>query len=56
MSEIMTVKELAEYLKIHPSTVYRLCYEKKIPGAFKIGTDWRFYVDTMVDWMKNGCP
>ena len=38
--EIMTSKEVAQYLSIHPLTVHKYAREGKIP-AFKIGTDWR---------------
>ncbi|MCX5714141.1 MAG: helix-turn-helix domain-containing protein, partial [Candidatus Omnitrophica bacterium] len=40
--EIMTTKEVAEYLGIHPLTVHKYARQGKIP-AFKIGTDWRFH-------------
>jgi excisionase family DNA binding protein len=38
---VMTVRELADYLRVHPSTIYRLLKQKRIP-AFKVGSDWRF--------------
>jgi excisionase family DNA binding protein len=40
-NNIMTVGETAEYLRVHPSTIYRLLQQGKIP-AFKVGSDWRF--------------
>lgn len=39
-TEIMTVNEVAEYLKISEVTTYKLVQEGKIP-AFKIGRHWR---------------
>jgi len=39
-SEIMTIKEVAKYLKMNERTVYRLIQEGKIP-ATKIGKQWR---------------
>ncbi len=42
MSEILTVKELSEYLKISENTIYRLVNEGKIPGH-KFGDSWRFH-------------
>ena len=50
--EIMTVKEVAEYLSIHPLTVHRHAREGKIP-AFKIGTDWRFHRKYLEKWIKQ---
>ena len=38
--EIMTVKEVAKYLKVKPVTVYKLCNEGKIP-AFRVANRWR---------------
>ena len=52
MREILTAKEVAEYLKIHPLTVHRYAREGKIP-AFKIGTDWRFHKKYIERWIKE---
>jgi excisionase family DNA binding protein len=38
---VMTARELADHLRIHPSTIYRLLKTGKLPG-FRIGADWRF--------------
>jgi len=43
-SPVMTVRECAAYLQVHPSTIYRLCKRGTIP-AFRIGADWRFRKD-----------
>ncbi len=45
-SPVMTVRELADYLRIHPSTIYRLLKQKRIP-AFKFGREWRFNRETI---------
>jgi len=50
--EILTTKEVAEYLNIHPLTVNRYAREGKIP-AFKIGTDWRFHKKYLEQWIKQ---
>jgi excisionase family DNA binding protein len=47
---VMTVKELGEYLKVHPSTIYRLIKRGQLP-AFKIGSDWRFDVEAIDRWI-----
>lgn len=39
-NEIMTIKDVAKFLILHPLTVYRLVQEGKIP-AFKVGRQWR---------------
>ncbi len=39
--KILTLKEVAEYLKLTEKTAYRLAAEGKLPG-FKVGGSWRF--------------
>ncbi len=41
MDDILTIKEVSEYLKIPVSTIYKLVNEGKVPAA-KIGKHWRF--------------
>jgi len=50
--EIMTAKDVAEYLNLHPLTVHKYAREGKIP-AFKIGTDWRFHRKYIERWIKE---
>jgi len=50
--EIMTAKEVADYLKLHRLTVHRYAREGKIP-AFKIGTDWRFHKKYIEKWIRE---
>lgn len=50
--EILTLKELAEYLKLTEKTAYRLAAEGRLPG-FKVGGSWRFKVSTIQDWIKK---
>jgi excisionase family DNA binding protein len=51
MDKVLTLEEVADYLKVHPSTVYRLVKKSQIP-AFKIGSDWRFNQESVDRWMK----
>jgi excisionase family DNA binding protein len=50
--KVMTVEELSQYLHIHRSTVYRLLKRREIP-AFRIGSDWRFNIETIDVWRSN---
>jgi len=50
--EILTIKEVAEYLKVNERTVYRLAADKKIP-AFKVGGAWRFLRSEIEQWIKQ---
>jgi excisionase family DNA binding protein len=47
--KVMTVTEVAEYLHVHPSTIYRLLRKREIP-AFRVGSDWRFNRESIDDW------
>ena len=49
LPRVMTVKELSEYLRVHPSTIYKLLRRGELPG-FRIGTDWRFNAEVIDRW------
>ncbi len=51
-NEFLTADEVAAFLRLPRSTVYKLAQDKIIPG-FKIGKHWRFRNDTFHDWLKN---
>ena len=48
--KVMTVPEVAEYLRVHTSTIYRLVNRRQLP-AFKIGSDYSFDRDAIENWM-----
>jgi excisionase family DNA binding protein len=52
MAQVMTLEEVAEFLHVHPSTVYRLLKKRTIP-AFRIGSDWRFNQESIERWVKS---
>ncbi len=49
--EILTIKQVAEYLKVTDRTIYKLAAAKKIP-AFKVGGTWRFSRADIDSWIK----
>ena len=49
MATVMTLEEVADYLRVHPSTIYRLLKKKQLP-AFKVGSDWRFNLESIDKW------
>lgn len=51
-SDILTITEVAEYLKVAERTIYRLAAAKKIP-AFKVGGTWRFSRAELDQWIKR---
>lgn len=50
--EILTIKQVAEFLKVTERTIYRLAAAKKIP-AFKVGGTWRFSRSDIDSWIKQ---
>ena len=61
--DVLTIEELADYLKIPKSTLYKLVREGKIPSQ-KIGRHWRFRKGAIDHWLgetranepgSNGC-
>jgi len=49
---VLTIGEVAEMLRVHPTTVYRLLKRGDIPG-FKIGGNWRVSVNALDRWMSE---
>lgn len=50
--DVMTVEQLAAYLQIAKSTLYKLAQEGKSPGQ-KVGKHWRFRKDTIDRWLDE---
>ena len=49
---ILTMKDVAEYLKIAEKTAYRFALEDKLPG-FKVGGAWRFRKSEIDRWISE---
>ena len=52
MQELMTLEEVANYLRVNEKTIYRLLNEGAIP-AMKIGHLWRFKVSEINEWLDQ---
>lgn len=50
-TDILMIKDVAEYLKVTERTIYRLAAAKKIP-AFKVGGSWRFSKGDIDIWIS----
>ncbi|MBJ2135807.1 helix-turn-helix domain-containing protein [Paraglaciecola chathamensis] len=50
--DILTIKEVAQYLKLNEKTAYRLASEGKLPG-FKVGGSWRFRRAEIDIWISE---
>jgi len=52
LSTVLTIDDLAEYLKISKSTLYKLAQEGALPGQ-KVGRHWRFHRDAIDCWLRT---
>ncbi|MFA7621623.1 MAG: helix-turn-helix domain-containing protein [Aminobacteriaceae bacterium] len=52
LGDVLTIEELAAYLKIPKSTLYKLVREGKIPSQ-KIGRQWRFRKKAIDRWLED---
>lgn len=50
--QVLTLEELATYLKIPKSTLYKLVQEGRIPGQ-KLGKQWRFAKRAIDQWLEQ---
>ena len=50
--EILTIKQVADFLKVTERTIYRLAAAKQIP-AFKVGGTWRFSRADIDSWIRQ---
>ncbi len=51
-SEILTLEEVADYLRSKPQTIYTWAQEKRIPAA-KLGKEWRFKKSIIDAWFVD---
>ncbi len=49
---VMTLREVARYLRINKSTVYRMARDGTLP-AWKLGNVWRFKKESIERWIAN---
>lgn len=50
--QILTLKEVAAYLKLAEKTAYKLAADGKLPG-FKVGGSWRFKREDVENWIDE---
>jgi excisionase family DNA binding protein len=50
--KVLTVQEVSTYLRVHPSTIYRMLKKNLLP-AFRVGSDWRFTVEAIDKWRAS---
>ena len=52
MAALITIEEVAAYLRLSKDTVYRMAQSSKIPAS-KVGTQWRFRRDDVDAWLEQ---
>lgn len=50
--DVMTIDELAGYLKVAKSSLYKLAQDGRMPGK-KVGKHWRFHKDLIDRWLAD---
>jgi len=51
----LTIDELADYLKMGRTKLYRMAQDGEIPAS-KVGSQWRFDREEIDQWMKSQRP
>ena len=51
---LLTTEDLAKILPFSEETVRRWAREDLIPGAVKVGLEWRFPASVVVEWISSG--
>jgi len=51
-TDVMTIKEAANFLRCHPRTLQKMAIKGEIP-AKKVGSLWRFSRQRLQDWIRG---
>ena len=52
LPDVLTVKELADYLKVHETTIKRSIKSGQLKG-FKATRDWRIAKEAVIQWINE---
>ncbi|MCL6507835.1 MAG: helix-turn-helix domain-containing protein [Bryobacteraceae bacterium] len=52
MEKLLTLEEVADYLRLSKDTVYRLANTGKLPAS-KVGNQWRFRKEDVDQWLER---
>jgi len=53
MDKWLTLEQIAEYLQMSTSSIYKMAQKDKIP-AYKVGRQWRFKKEAIDQWVEQG--
>lgn len=51
--EVMTIDDLAAFLQVSKSSLYKLAQDGRVPGK-KVGRHWRFHRSAIEAWLREG--
>ena len=51
-TNVLTVHDVAVYLRLSEAKVYRMAREGRVP-AFRLGKSWRFRRDMIEEWIRR---
>lgn len=51
--QVLTLKQLAEYLQCHPGTIYGIVKCRQIGGTFRLGAAYRFFRSGLEQWIRD---
>ena len=52
MSDILTIKQVSDFLQVNERTIYKLAKSGDIP-SFKVGGQWRFKREDIDSWIET---
>lgn len=52
--KVMTLKEVAKVLRVHPSTLYRMIKRGTGPKHVRVGSDHRYLESAVQQWLETG--
>lgn len=55
LESVLTINEVAQILRMHPTTIYRLVKRGELPG-FKIGGAWRISKASLDSFLSVDVP
>jgi len=55
MDKWLTLEQIAEYLQMSTSSIYKMAQAGKIP-AYKVGRQWRFKIEEIDKWVEKQKP
>lgn len=53
---VMTVEELAAYMRVDRKSIYEMVARRELPGAVRVGRMIRISTKAVMAWLEGGSP